>query len=259
MGIAEDEVAARFARSIGAHVRQQVGPVAILGIVATHQVELAEVNGFDTGVYVGRGQEVEPHFGFDAGDIGNRRAAAPVVGEALVLGGEHFGIIEIARLGRLGKFLKDPGGNGYCADALLRHNLKDGGLQDNVGVVAVNARGHFPALRQELGTGNAGFVAPEVESAAEEFGAGIAHHADIVIEVAGGAIQFSESDGAGEIIFEDLAGDFPIEVVVAFSEQALQTTGHEQREQANAHSSALEIHAFRVLSPETDVNLGGLL
>src|SRR4051812_8172300 len=198
--VAEDHVPPRVLGGVGANQRKQLRPVRQVAIVAIHDLDLAEVNRLHAQIDVGGGLIVKPEFCLDPTDVGYGAVSAPVA--PLTSRIDHLGVSEIAFLHRLPERTKDPIRHGNLLH-LRSDNFKHAGLQNHFRVSLVNLWRLLAGsleVRQEIR-----LATPQAQAAANELGPSVPEHPNVVIQITAAIEQTLHADGAGEIIFENLA------------------------------------------------------
>src|SRR5439155_9079851 len=108
---------------------------------------------------------------------------------------DHVGVAEISLLERLIQCCKNPIWHCYLLD-LRRDNFKHTGLQNHLWIGLVNFWRPLPRtfdVRQKIR-----LATPKAQASADELGAGVLEHADVVIQIAAAVEQALHGNGAEE-------------------------------------------------------------
>src|SRR5579859_3207995 len=96
MAITEDQVAARVISGINADQAQDLCPMGPGGIIATHQFDLSEMDGFEAQVDVRGGEIIHPKFGLGPTYVRHGRIGPPIA--PLAFGEHHIPVAKVALL-----------------------------------------------------------------------------------------------------------------------------------------------------------------
>src|SRR5678815_4761956 len=99
MSITEKEVAARVRGGISPGALENFGPMVQPGIIAIHQLHLAEMDRLTSGIDVGPAQVGEPQPRFHPAHIRHRSTPAPLIAAAAT-GVNHLFVAKVASLDR---------------------------------------------------------------------------------------------------------------------------------------------------------------
>jgi len=249
VAVAQDRVAARVGGGVRADEGEDLRPVRQVAVVAVHDLDLAEMDRLDTDVDVRRGLAVEPELGLHPANVGDGPAAAPIAPLAGRV--DHVGVTERALLDRLAERLERPRGHRHLLD-LGRDDLEDAGLEDHVRVGGVEPGNRLPGaleVAREIV-----LASPQAQAPADELGAGVLEHSDVVVEVAVAVEEALHRDRAGEVVVQYFARRRAVETVVGAGGAARDEA--DRQEEADVEGEVFHGGAVRLHSVEREWKTG---
>ena len=233
-GVVVQKELAVHAHAVGVGVQQDLVTAGVLGgVIADHaeelvgllhalvlggvEVDLTHVKSLVAAVDVAGGAVVEPHTGLVAVEVGHipdltRLAVGVGVPGGVPVLGEHTGgvPVEATVLHGLTEGLEDVGGDLFVVH-LHGDDLKDAGLEDDLGILGVDGVG------QSLGLGEMGLVVlqhiPDTRRAADELDPHALDGAEVVLKSIG-LKQGAGGHGAGEVALQHLTAHIAVKLEI---------------------------------------------